>query len=76
MYPRVSSYDIIAVGHSGNQYRARTMVATALEQEPDHSAWGVVIGPGGQHEVGRRDDAGGVSWRSMYESLASLTTPP
>ncbi|HXC80295.1 MAG TPA: hypothetical protein VNV62_00450, partial [Trebonia sp.] len=61
---RVSSYEMIANGHSGNQYRARTMVATALEQEPDHSAWGVVIGPGGQHEIGRRDAPRSISWQS------------
>ena len=63
-YPVHSSDPMVAVGHAGNEARARARVEESL-RESNNSAFGVVLGPGGQQEMCRRATGGGFAWRPM-----------
>ena len=65
VYPQSSDEPMVSLGHSGLEHVARERVETELATVDD-SSWGVVIGPGGLHDVCRRDAAGGFHWTPLF----------
>jgi hypothetical protein len=55
---------MISLGHSGRRERAREIVERELAMADD-SAFGVVIGPGGQHDVCHRAVTG-YQWAPLF----------
>lgn len=63
VYPVDSADPMVSLGHAGNQARAREHVEGVLARA---GAWGVVIGPRGEHLLCRRNGSGGFAWRPMF----------
>jgi hypothetical protein len=65
VYPHSSDEPMVALGHSGREQAARERVESELATI-DNAAWGVVIGPGGLHDVCRRNVSGGFHWAPLF----------
>lgn len=65
VYPHNSDEPMVSFGHSEQGQTARECVETKLATI-DNSAWGVVIGPGGLHDVCRRNASGGFHWAPLF----------
>jgi hypothetical protein len=65
VYPQSSGEPMVSLGHSKQEQTARARVETELATV-DNAAWGVVIGPGGLHDVCRRNASGGFCWAPLF----------
>jgi hypothetical protein len=65
VYPQNSDEPMVSIGHSGKEQAAREHVESELTTV-DNAGWGVVIGPGGMHDVCRRNGSGGFHWTPLF----------
>jgi hypothetical protein len=65
VYPQNSSDPMVSLGHNGQEQAARICVEVELATV-ESAAWGVVIGPGGMHDVCRRNGSGGFHWAPLF----------
>jgi hypothetical protein len=65
VYPYSSDEPMVSLGHSEQERTARECVENVLATV-DNSAWGVVIGPCGLHDVCRRNASGGFHWAPLF----------
>lgn len=70
VYPVRSADPMVAVGHSGNQPKARAAVEKVLLSPDANGAFGVVIGPDWTQDYCRRSADGGFAWRPLGGSDA------
>jgi hypothetical protein len=68
VYPRRSDEPMVSLGHCQHERVARERVESELAKVDD-SAWGVVIGPGGMHDVCRRTGEDGFHWSPLFAEL-------
>ena len=75
VYPRTSTDERVARGHSSRQENAMAMVEEALRQE-DAAAWGVVITPWGKTDICRRGRGDDFVWRPLFPDGYPSTEAP
>jgi hypothetical protein len=65
VYPQSSDDPMVSLGHTEQELAAREHVESELATV-EHSAWGVVIGPGGRHDVCRRSGPKTYKWSPLF----------
>lgn len=65
VYPCSSDEPMVSLGHTEREETARELVESELANI-DNSSWGVVIGPGGMHDVCRRTGTGSFHWSPLF----------
>jgi hypothetical protein len=70
--PRLSTDTVVALGHSGTEEDARSLVELSLKANEATAGHGFVIGPAGQHDICRRAREG-FHWQPLWERPEPVT---